>query len=158
MSILVANGLYKLKDCYFTEFGNALMMDNKQESRPYYYLYQDPEGIDWAIPLSSQVNNYRRKIAAIEAKRGKGKCVYYYIGKIASVDRVFLISDMLPIEPKYIKDQFTINGQHYVSQNSNQIKTVRSKATRYLKLIQSGSIQDRLGVLEIKSTLMERRK
>ena len=92
MSILVANGLYKLKDCYFTEFGNALMMDNKQESRPYYYLYQDPEGIDWAIPLSSQVNNYRRKIAAIEAKRGKGKCVYYYIGKIASVDRVFLIT------------------------------------------------------------------
>ena len=36
---LVAHGLYTVKDRYFTEFGNGYWVDNKQEGRPYYYLF-----------------------------------------------------------------------------------------------------------------------
>lgn len=54
---LVAHGLYTVKDRYFTEFGNGYWVDNKQEGRPYYYLFQDTDGVDWVIPISSQVDN-----------------------------------------------------------------------------------------------------
>ncbi len=62
---LVAHGLYTVKDRYFTEFGNGYWVDNKQEGRPYYYLFQDTDGVDWVIPISSQVDNYKRKIATV---------------------------------------------------------------------------------------------
>lgn len=155
---LIVNGLYKLKDDYFREFGNPSMMNNKYESRPYYYIFKDNDNIDWAIPLSSQVENYERKIENEEAKRGKGKCIYYHIGEIGSKKSVFLISDMLPIEEKYIKGPFTIDKRPYVSKNMNQIRAVRSKATRYLNLLQSRVLRDNLGVLKIKATILSRRK
>lgn len=84
---LVAHGLYTVKDRYFTEFGNGYWVDNKQEGRPYYYLFQDTDGVDWVIPISSQVDNYKRKIAKEEKKRGVGKCIYYHIGLVTSLDK-----------------------------------------------------------------------
>ena len=158
MTEVVVNGLYKLKDSYFCEFGNSAMMDNKNENRPYYYIFRDTDGIDWAIPLSSQVENYERKIAKEEAKRGEGNCIYYHIGKIGSRKSVFLISDMLPVEPKYILGPFTINKRPYVSKNDNQIRAVRSKAVRYLILLNNGFLKDNLGVLKIKTEILKRRK
>ena len=98
MTDLILYGLYSIKDSYFSDFKRPYWMDNKNEGRPYYYLLQDSDGVHWVIPLSSQVENYERKIVREEAKRGAGNCIYYHIGKIASAKRVFLIGDMFPVK------------------------------------------------------------
>ena len=78
---LVAHGLYTVKDRYFTEFGNGYWVDNKQEGRPYYYLFQDTDGVDWVIPISSQVDNYKRNCERREkARRRQMYLLSYWIG------------------------------------------------------------------------------
>ena len=72
-------------------------MDNKNERRPYYYLLKDNDGIEWVVPMSSKVENYTLKIEKEEKKRGKGNCIYYHIGRIAGIARVFLIGDRVPV-------------------------------------------------------------
>lgn len=158
MERLIENGLYKMQDRYFAEFSNKYLIQNKCENRPFYYLLKDNDGIDWAIPLSSQVENYRVKIAREEKKYGKGNCIYYHIGEIASRGRVFLISEMIPVDESYIKEPFFIDRCHYISRNQNQIRRVRSKAMKYLQLLKSGRISDAAGRIIIRDKLLERRR
>ena len=158
MERLIENGLYKVQDRYFVEFSNKYLIQNKCENRPFYYLLKDHDGIDWAIPLSSQVENYKKKIAREEQKRGEGNCIYYHIGEIASRERVFLISEMIPIDESYIKEPFLIDRPHYISRNQNQNRKVRSKAMRYLQLLKSGRLSDTAGRIMIRDKLLERRK
>ena len=87
------NGLYKVKNDYFTDFKNPYWIDNKNENRPYYYAVTDSDGMCWLIPLSSSVENYKAKITKEENRRGVGNCLYYHIGIISGEDRVFIISD-----------------------------------------------------------------
>ena len=133
-------------------------MDNKNEKRPYYYLLRDNDGIDWLIPMSSQVENYRAKIKKEEAKRGEGNCLYYHIGKIASSESVFLVGDMFPIDETYVKDPFTIGPTHYIVKNGNLNKMLYSKAMRYLKLVSSGKMHSRNDIMGIKRILLSRKQ
>lgn len=133
-------------------------MDNKNERRPYYYLLEDRDGILWVIPISSQVDNYRRKIEREERKRGRGNCIYYHIGALASGERVFLIGDMFPIHESYIKAPFTIGEKHYIIRNKKLNSAVRSKAMRYLKLIEGGVMKSRNDIMGIKKILLMREK
>lgn len=151
---LVVHGLYTVKDRYFTEFGKGYWVDNKQEGRPYYYLFRDADGIDWVIPISSQVENYKRKIEREEQKRGKGNCVYYHIGIIASKERAFLIGDMFPVDMQYIKAPYMISARHYVSQNKMLNAALHRKATKYIKLVETGVMQSRNDIMGIKRELM----
>lgn len=153
---LVVNGLYTVKDEYFAEFKREHWVDNKNEKRPYYYLLRDSEGIDWVIPMSTQIDNYKKKIQREEEKRGKGKCIYYHTGVVASVERVFLIGDMFPISEEYISAPFTIKGRHYVSGNKKLNAELHSKAMRYLKLVEQGVMKSRNDILGIKNVLLKR--
>ena len=157
MGSLVQYGLYKIKDQYFIDFRRPYWMDNKNENRPYYYLLTDKDGIDWVIPMSSQTDNYRGKIEREEAKRGKGNCIYYHIGEVASVERVFLIGDMFPINEDYIKAPFTIGPTHYVSRNKKLNSAIYSKAMRFIKLVEGGLIKSRNDILGIKRVLLNRK-
>lgn len=103
--------------------------------------------------MSTQVENYKEKIEREESKRGKGNCIYYCIGRAAARDQVFLISDMLPILPEYIKGPFTISSIPYVVQNEELNNTVRKKAMRYLRLVEQGVIRNRNNILKIKYIL-----
>jgi len=150
----VIHGLYTIKDQYFLDFKRPYWIDNKNERRPYYYLLKDKDNILWVIPLSSQVESYTHKIQREEAKRGKGNCLYYHIGPIASVDRVFLIGDMFPISEDYINYPFTIGHLHYVIRNKTINSIVYSKAMRFLKLVECGVIKSRNDILGIKRVLM----
>lgn len=154
---LVEHGLYKVKDRYFTEFGNGYWVDNKQEGRPYYYLFQDTDGVDWVIPISSQVDNYKRKIAKEEKKRGVGKCIYYHIGLVASKERVFLIGDMFPIDERYIKAPYRIRDCHYVSKNKALNTALHRKATKNLLLVERGVTYSRNDIMGIKQKLISDR-
>ena len=158
MTSMVLHGLYIIKDSYFSEFRNPYWMDNKNEHRPYYYLIKDSDGIDWVIPLSSQVDNYKKKIEQIESNRGAGNCIYYHIGEIASIERVFLIGDMFPVEEKYIKAPFTIGRVHYIVQNDSLNRVIYSKAMRYLNLVKSGKMHSRNNIMGIKKVILNRKE
>ena len=153
MKELEIHGFYTVRDEYFTNFPGH-WDDNKQEKRPFYYLFKDSDGMLWVIPITSQVGNYRRKIEKEEAKYGKGNCIYYYIGKFSSLERVFLIGNMMPITVEYIKSPFTIKSIHYVSRNSKQNAEIHKKAMRYLRMVEQGKIKSRNNILEIKRTLL----
>lgn len=155
MDSLTEFGLYKLSDAYFERFKNPYMIQNKSENRPFYYLFKDPDGVDWLIPLSSQVNNYQLKIQRIEKKRGIGNCVYYHIGAIAGQPRVFLIGDMLPVTIEYIKAPFFISSVPYIVRDAKLNSAVYSKAMRFYKLLSSGKIKPYVDVLSIKSALIK---
>jgi len=157
MANLVIHGLYTVKDQYFLDFARPYWVDNKNENRPYYYLLKDNDDILWVIPLSSQTANYARKIQREEEKRGKGHCIYYHIAPIASIDRVFLIGDMFPISEEYISTPYTIGARHYISRNKNINFAVRSKAMRFLKLVEQGAIKSRNDIMGIKRALINRR-
>lgn len=157
MGKLVEHGLYKIKDQYFVDFKRAHWFDNKNENRPYYYLFMDKDGVAWVIPLSSQVDNYRRKIKKEEEKRGAGNCIYYHIGVVASIERVFLIGDMFPIDDSYIRAPFTIGCQHYVSKNKKLNAEIYSKSMRYLQLVEKGVMKSRNDVLGIKRVLLNKK-
>lgn len=153
----VVHGLYTIKDQYFEDFSRPYWVDNKHENRPYYYLLKDKDDVLWVIPLSSRTQNYAEKIRREEEKRGTGKCIYYHIAPIASVDRVFLISDMFPISEEYISGPYTIDEKHYVSRNKNMNFIVRSKAMRYLALVNQGKVTSRNDIMGIKRALLNRK-
>ena len=111
----VEHGLYIVSDQYFTDFPSKHWMQNKSERRPHYYALKDKSGIIWLIPMSTQVENYKRKIEREEIKRGKGNCIYYHIGKIAGKERVFIISDLFPVTTNYIVKPYTISSIEYLS-------------------------------------------
>lgn len=156
MGNLIVHGLYSVKDKYFEDFKRSYWMDNKNEKRPYYLLLQDKDGIYWVIPMSSQTENYKTKIKREEAKRGKGNCVYYHTGMIASVERVFLIGDMFPIDESYIKAPFTIRKIHYVVGNKKLKAEIYSKAMRFLRLVEQEVIKSRNDILGIKRVLLNK--
>lgn len=154
MGNLIVHGLYSVSDKYFEDFKRPYWMDNKNENRPYYFLLQDKDGIYWVIPMSSQIENYKMKIEREEAKRGKGNCIYYHTGMIASIERVFLIGDMFPINESYIKSPFTIGENHYVVRNKSLNSEIYSKAMRFLRLIEQGVMKSRNDILGIKRVLL----
>ena len=158
MDKMVLHGLYSICDTYFQDFKNPYWVDNKNEKRPYYYLLKDSDGIMWVIPMSSQAEHYRVKIIREEQKRGVGNCLYYHIGLIANIERVFLIGDMFPIDQSYIKAPFTIGPTHYIVKNKNLNNALHSKAMRYLKLVESGKISSRNDIMGIKKVLLHKQE
>lgn len=158
MGNLVEHGLYKINPKYFQDFRGKDWKDSKNGNRPYYFAFRDNEGTDWLIPLSNSVELHREKIKKEEAKRGEGNCVYYHIGEIASQERVFLIGDMFPVSDEYIVAPWTLSKQHYVVQNQKLNAEVRSKAMRYLKLVETGVMKSRNDIMEIKRQLNAREK
>lgn len=158
MESLVIHGLYKVKDQYFDDFKRDYWNDNKNENRPYYFLWRDTDGIAWLIPISSQAENYKAKIRREEAKRGKGNCIYYQIGLIAGTEHAFLIGDMFPVDEGYIKAPFTFSSIHYVSRDTKLNSQIYSKAMRYMKLIEQGKIISRNDIMGIKQILLNRKE
>lgn len=154
MGELIICGLYSISDRYFQDFQKPYWMDNKNERRPYYYLLKDNDGIEWVVPMSSKVENYTLKIEKEEKKRGKGNCIYYHIGRIAGIDRVFLIGDMFPVNKSYIKAPYTICRMHYVVKDKSLNRVIYSKAMRFLNLVESGVIKSRNDILGIKRELL----
>ncbi len=84
--------------------------------------------------------------------------MYYHIGKVASIDRVFLIGDMFPIDESYIKAPFTIGLIHYISRDKKLNAALYSKAMRYLKLVETSVMKSRNDIMGIKRVLINKNK
>jgi hypothetical protein len=150
---MVENGLYKVKDEYFTDFPHERHMHNKA-GRPFYYAVRDKAGIYWLVPLSSQVENFRRKIEAVEAKRGTGNCIQYHIGIIMGGLRVFRICDMLPITARYVDEAFTTNGKPYIVKDKALITAISRKARDFIKQLELGRMYSQVDALLIWESLV----
>ena len=155
MEKIETSGLYIISDQYYIDFPSTHYARNKNESRPHYYAFQDNDGIFWMIPLSTQVENYRKKITNIEKDSGTGSCFMYCIAQFHGNDRAVLICNMFPVSEKYILRPYTISGLPYIVKNETIRKTIRTKALRYLSMVKRGKIKNPLNVLEIKEKLLE---
>lgn len=155
---IIENGLYTVKDQFFMDFPGYPYMDNKGECRPYFYLVKDKDEILWMIPMSTQVETYRKKIERIESKRGKGNCMFYYIGKIAGIERAFSIGDMFPVTDEYINAPFTIGPTHYIVKDADLRRSIHSRAMKFLRLVEQSFIRSDLNIMETKQKLISRRQ
>ena len=108
---------------------------NKTENRPHYYCLTDKmiSGLYWVIPLSSKIDKYRKIISVSEQKYGR--CDYVYICEVHGKEQAFLIQDMFPITAKFIKREYTVNGDHLILENSKDIKEIEAKAKRIMSIM-----------------------
>lgn len=154
MTEIEINGLYLIDDSFFSTYPNDRYMQNKGENRPHYFAIRDDSGLYWMIPMSTKVEKYRQKIEAIERRSGKGRCFMYYLTSISGRERAVLICDMFPVTAKYILRPYTICGEPYIVRNRTICKDIRSKALRYLKMVERGQIHSPLNIIELKKALL----
>lgn len=102
--------LYHIKDEYFDLINEKEVMINhkKGHSRPSYYVIKDKD-ILWFIPLSSQIEKYK-KIIDNKIKK-HGNCKTIMIQKIANKEQAILIQNAFPTIEKYIKSKHTVDGR-----------------------------------------------
>ena len=147
------HGLYVVSDSYFTDFPSEHWMWNKGQNRPHYYALRDGSGMMWLIPLSSKVENYKAKIAREEARRGQGKCLYYYIGRAAGREQAFIICDMFPVTEKYIVKPYTLGNIAVVVPSAKLNRELNNRARNYLRLLELHKMKDLNNVLQIREQL-----
>ena len=89
------------------------------------------------IPLSSQINKYKR---IIEKKEKAGKpCDIIHIVKLDdNHESAFLIQDMFPITEKYIEREYTIAGNHLVLTSEHTVKEIERKARKVMGMLKRG--------------------
>lgn len=149
-------GLYLIKNSFYTDFPNSFWSQNKGV-RPNFMVIKDSDGIFWMIPLSTQVDSYKKKIEKYEERYGKGNCVFYHLGLIAGEQRVFLISNMVPVTEEYIERAYTISGIEYISATKSLNQALKRKAIKYQALVKSGHVKDDRKTFEVKEKLLRLR-
>ncbi|MCM1467311.1 MAG: hypothetical protein NC086_04120 [Alistipes sp.] len=131
-------GFYIIKDKFFEDMSDPYLKGNKAGNRPHYYCFEDTcTGIYWMIPLSSQVDKYKR---IMEAKEKAGKpCDIIHIVKLDdSRESAFLIQDMFPITMKYIEREYTIAGNHLILTSEHTAKEIEQKAKKVMGMLKRG--------------------
>lgn len=111
---------------------------NKGENRPHYYCFQDTDdGIYWMIPLSSQIEKYKK---IMQKRENAGKtCDILHIVKLGNKrESVFLIQDMFPITEKYVEREYTIGGNHFMLTSEHVVKEVERKARKVMGMLKHG--------------------
>ena len=150
---IVEHGLYLVKDIYFQTFPSPGWMWNKGENRPHYFSFRDTHGLLWLVTMSSKTEKYRDKIKREEEKRGIGNCIYYHIGRISGQDRAFIISGLFPVTEEYISRSYNMNQAPYIVQDKILIRQIRSKAMRYIRLLEQKKLRDQNNILSIRCKL-----
>lgn len=151
---IAQHGLCIVRDQYFADFPNAMHMDNKNESRPYYLAIRTDGNIVWMIPLSSKVDKYQAKMDRYEAA-GR-ECLTCHIASMKKGTRAFLIGNAIPVTADYIKKPFTIAGVPYVMQNNKEVSEIDRKLKKYLALVRQGKMKTNVDILGIEASLMSR--
>jgi hypothetical protein len=129
---LKPNRIYIVKDAFFNEFNDPYLTYNKNENRPHGIVFKDPNPklseLFWIIPMGSNIQKYREKIDY--SIKNRGNCDFWYIDKIGNKQSVFLICNMFPIIPRYIKREYTINKIPLEIKNKKTIKEINKRAKK----------------------------
>ena len=135
---------YFIEEHYFKEFPDERLMKNKEfingveHNRPAYYSFLDTKtNIYWLIPISSQVDKYK-KIYNDKISKNKS-CDTIVFGYVLGKEKAFLIQNMCPITPKYIRNVYIdkATGED-VCINEKLKKELEKKAKKVLRLIRNG--------------------
>jgi hypothetical protein len=110
-----AGNFYFLIDDYFTDFPDKQLMQNKEfvngvvHNRPCFYSFLDSQTqIYWMVPFSSKVDKYKKIFNDKISKTGK--CDTIIFGEVMGHEKAFLIQNMCPIIPRYIKNEYFDSG------------------------------------------------
>ena len=145
---MINGHFYYIDDQYFLDFPDPLLMQNKESidgqvhDRPCFYAFKDTStGLYWMIPFSSQVAKYRDYYDSKMAKYKR--CDTITFGYVLGHEKAFLIQNMCPITPRYIKNEYIdslanvpvrINGA-FEKQLVNKAKKVLALHRKGIKLI-----------------------
>ncbi len=131
-------GFYIIKDKFFDDMSDPYLKGNKAGNRPHYYCFEDSSaGIYWMIPLSSQIEKYRR---IMEEKEKAGKpCDILHIVKLDdNRESAFLIQDIFPITEEYIEREYTIAGNHLMLTSEHTAREIEQKARKVMGMLKRG--------------------
>lgn len=153
---------YYINDQYFIDFPDTYLMQNKEtingqvHDRPCFYAFADVNtGLFWMIPFSSQVSKYR---GYYNQKMQKyNRCDTITFGEVLGHEKAFLIQNMCPITPQYIKNKY-IDSQANVPVRLNGVfeRELIDKAKRVLALQRKGVKLIFPDVLKIESKLLNK--
>lgn len=131
-------GFYIIKDKFFEDMQEPYLKGNKSGNRPHYYCFEDAEsGIFWMIPLSSQIEKYK-KIVNKKVKTGKPCDIIHIVKLDDNRESAFLIQDMFPITSEYIEREYTIAGNHLLLTSEHVARTIEKKAKKVLGMLRRG--------------------
>ena len=151
---------YFLLDDYFADFPDPYLMKNREtvdgttHDRPCFYSFEDAETfLYWMIPFSSKVNKFRSEYQKKVSRYGR--CDTIAFGDVLGHTKAFLIQNMCPITPKYIRNEYldpTANVP--VRLNGSFERELIQKAKRVLFLERQGKRLIFPDVLEIEKELL----
>ena len=130
--------VYHIKDSYFDKVNDDKLMKNKENGnyRPTYYCFKDNDSsLIWVVPMSTQVDKYRKIAQKSIDKYGESNGIY--IDKFDGKENAFLIQNMFPITEKYISHIHTRNNNP-VPVNINIKKEVKKRVNKALALLNRG--------------------
>lgn len=151
---------YFLTDQYFVDFPDSKLMTNKESvngvshDRPCFCAFLDGRtGLFWMIPISSQVEKFRR-IYENKVLRS-GRCDTIDFGYVLGHEKAFLIQNMCPATPKYIKNEYLDHFHNNPVQLDGAFeRQLAKKARKVLTLQRKGIHLIFPDVLKIESQLL----
>lgn len=153
---------YFLNDSYFTDFTDGMLMSNKEtvqgtaHDRPCFYaIYDESTTLYWLIPFSSKVSKfksiYQKKIDR------HGKCDTIAFGNVLGHEKAFLIQNMCPVLPCYIKNEYIDSAANVpVRLDGVFEKELITKAKKVLALQRKGIKLIFPDVLQIEKELIQK--
>ena len=102
---------YFINDDFFDDFPDGNLMRNKESmdgvlrNRPCFYAFYDSSSsIYWLIPISSRLRKFKFIYDKNVARYGS--CDTIVFGQVLGRDTAFLIQNMCPVIPQYIKNEY----------------------------------------------------
>lgn len=156
-----AGHFYFLTDDYFIDFPDSYLMSNKEtvqgatHDRPCFYaIYDISTSLYWLIPISSRLTKFK---AIYQKKINRyGNCDTIAFGKVLGYEKAFLIQNMCPVIPRYIKNEYIdSNANTPVKLDGVFEKELIKKAKKVLALHKKGIKLIFPDVRQIEKTLIK---
>ena len=129
--------VYHIKEIYFEHVKDNKLMKNHENgnSRPNYFCIKKENNLLWFIPMSSQIEKYK-KIRDNKIQKN-GICDTIVIGKYKNKKHAFLLQNMFPVTEKYVDHIDTVRNIA-VPVVEGLKKELTNKANKILKLKENG--------------------
>ena len=160
--IMEIGNFYFLNASYFNDFKDDKLMGNRESvqgipsDRPCFYaIYDDNTSLYWLIPFSSNISKFKA-IYQKKIDRYK-KCDTIVFGNVLGHEKAFLIQNMCPVLPQYIKNEYIDSiASIPVKVDGVLEKELITKSKRVLALQRKGIKLIFPDVLEIEKELIKK--
>lgn len=135
---------------------NKETIDGAVHNRPCYYAIEDINtGLYWLVPISSQVDKYKK----IHQKKIEkyGYCDTLVFGIVLGKEKAFLIQNAFPASDEYINNLYYDNSGILVSASDKTMKEVVVSLKNVLKKLRKGRNVIFPDSLKIEKELLKRK-